>query len=460
MVAASKAKEKTVTEHQKAVIGALLNDADALTKKVISAYSPIVTYNVNMQNLGRFNSDHVEAAAVFLGFKVRADTKKLYKNLKILRDRVILKIESLFESNCLECGETYSNKLSDTPLMVCHLCLQGSHNCEKVRDKLKVSPRPSGTVWLCSGCYEKNDLTLMPKYNESAAQQENAIEEEHEDNLEEEGDRVSPRRDRYNLHDSQGMICEAYKRRECKHGLTGKRLINGKPCPDRHPPRCFRWCKHGENKRFGCDKGSECPYFHPKLCKDSVLKRFCPNRDCTFHHLKHTRRPKDQPHAPPRRETPKQPPKQPFDPKFSSLPRGSAIPPRFRWDSVSTLNGGNYAPRVDKKTKPDTRPRERKLSTKSVANDQTNAFLVQFLENMKEGIVLQLSEKMAEFQDAIPLMIRDQLQTEMNRPSAPPPAPLYPLPLQTMPLSRPPTAPPQLPLQAQGFLTQYPGCSY
>ena len=462
MVATS--KENTVTEHQKAVIGSLLDKADAQAKKVISAYSPLVAYKVNMQNLGRFNADHVEAAAVFLGFNVRADSKKLYKNLKILRDRVILKIESLFESTCIDCGETYSNKLSDTPPMICHLCLQGSHNCDKVQEKIKSSPRPSGTVWLCSGCFEKNDLTLMPKYNASAVQQEDIIEEEDEEDPEEEGDRVSPRRDRHSLHDPgpQGVICEAYKRRECKHGLTGKRLINGKPCPNRHPPRCFRWCKHGENKRLGCDKGSECPYFHPKLCKNSVLKRFCPNRDCTFHHLKHTRRPKDQPPLPPRKQTPKQVPKQPFDPRFSSLPRGSAIPPRFRWDSVSTLNGGNYAPTVDKNTKPDTRPRERKLSTKSVANDrdQTNAFLVQFLENMKEGIVLQLSEKMTEFQDAIPLMIRDQLQMEMNRPSAPPPAPLYQLPLQTMSLSRPPTAPPQLPPQAQGFLTQYPGCSY
>ena len=123
-------QKKTVTENQKAVIGSLLNTADALTKKVISAYSPIAKYNANLQNLKRFNADHLEPAATFLGFHVRTDSKKLYKNLMVLFDRVLSKIESLFESTCLDCGEKYCNDLTETPLLVCHLCSQGSHNCE------------------------------------------------------------------------------------------------------------------------------------------------------------------------------------------------------------------------------------------------------------------------------------------------------------------------------------------
>lgn len=455
--------ENTVTENQKAVIGALLNSADALSRKVISAYSPTLKYKTNMKNLERFNADHMEAAAILLGFNVRADSKKLYKNLKVLRDRVILKIESLFESTCLDCGEKYCNSLSDTPLLVCHLCSQGSHNCERVRDKVKSLPRPGGTVWLCFDCFRKNDLTLMPKHGEKPGQLKEVVEEEEEkeDDEDLEGDRNSPRRGR-GPEGAESTICEAYKKRQCQHGLTGKRLINGKPCPYRHPPRCFRWCKHGDNKSSGCIKGSECEYFHPKLCKNSLLRRYCANRDCTFHHLKHTRRPKDQLAHEPRGKRESQPRQTPglrnVDPRFSTQQRPAPLANKFRWDSQSTLNGGTFAPTVDKKSRPGN-ARERKMSTKSV-NDQTDTFLLQ-LENMKEGIVLQLSQKMAEFQEALPSLVQEQvLQMQISRPPVPP-LPLYQLPTQTVQMNRPPTAPPHpQPLPVPNFLNQFPGCSY
>ena len=446
---------KTVNENQKAVLGALLNSADALTKKVISAYSPIAKYNANLQNLKRFNADHLEAAATFLGFNVRAESKKLYKNLAILSDRIILKIESLFESTCLDCGEKYSNDLTVVPPLVCHLCLQGSHNCEKVKEKMKHTPRPSGTVWLCFDCFKKNDLALMQKEGGKTNQLENVIEEDEE----EEDDRDSPRRNR-GSHEAQGTVCEAYKKRECRHGLTGKRLIDGKPCPHKHPPRCFRWCKHGDNKRSGCTKGSDCTYYHPKLCKNSVLKRYCANQDCTFHHLKHTRRPRaQQPREPRGRPESKRDrsSNQP-DPRFSSIPRVAPLATKFRWDSVSTLNGANCAPTIDNKPKSDAR--ERKLSTRSV-NDQQETFLLQYLENMKEGIVLHLSDKMTEIQESIPSLVKEQLQIQINRPQVPA-APLYQLPSQVLQMTRPQsqTAPMQPPLPFPGFQTQFPGCSY
>jgi len=136
----------------------------------------------------------------------------------------------------------------------------------------------------------------MSKQSGKVGQLEEVVEvEETEDAEKLDEDRESPRRNRSPSRvQVQETICEAYKKRECQHGLTGKRLINGKPCPHSHPPRCFRWCKHGDNKKAGCTKGSDCTYYHPKLCKNSVLKRYCANRECTFHHLKHTRRPRDQ----------------------------------------------------------------------------------------------------------------------------------------------------------------------
>ena len=255
------------TENQKTAIGSLLNDADQMSKKVISAYSPTVKYKTNMQNVKKFDAAHIEAAATFLGFKVRADNKKLYKNLQVLSDRVILKIESLFESTCPDCGETYCNSRTDTPPLTCYLCMQGSHDCSNVKDKIDPASRPpAGSVWLCFGCLKKNDLALSPNVthltidvattaepdHSAVTEEEDKDDKEEEEEEEDTDERVSPRRDRDKSTNKDGPICEAYKKRKCPHGLTGKRHIEGKPCPNRHPPRCFRWCKHGDHQKLAC----------------------------------------------------------------------------------------------------------------------------------------------------------------------------------------------------------------
>ena len=80
------------------------------------------------------------------------------------------------------------------------------------------------------------------------------------------------------------------------HYLTENKKITGAACPNRHPLRCFRCCKYGERDRQGCKKGKECEYLHPKLCRDSVLRRECLKEGCTFVHLKFTRR---YPYPPP-----------------------------------------------------------------------------------------------------------------------------------------------------------------
>ena len=83
----------------RAVIGGLLNTCGPLCKKVIAAYSPSATYKANRANIKKFDANHLEDTAKFLKFKVRDENdKKLYKNLTVLSDRIILKIESLFLS--------------------------------------------------------------------------------------------------------------------------------------------------------------------------------------------------------------------------------------------------------------------------------------------------------------------------------------------------------------------------
>ena len=80
-----------------------------------------------------------------------------------------------------------------------------------------------------------------------------------------------------------------YKVGKCKHGLRGNKEVDGQKCTSQHPKKCQKYCSFGTNK-YGCKKGDNCTYYHPVLCKFSVQKRLCTNKDCTFIHLKGTKR--------------------------------------------------------------------------------------------------------------------------------------------------------------------------
>ena len=430
------------SENHRIVIGELLNRVDQLSKKVLSAYNPSASYNSNLQNLKKFDAAHLERTAFSLGFTVRdEDDKKLYKNLSILTDRIILKIESLFETDCSDCGEKYRNKSSDEPLLTCQLCLQGSHCCPKIRervDALKNVPDDSqliGMVWICYECMKKNNLALLPSTSQAAVpipDEPESTEQHPDEQLEETADldRGSPRRNRDNVANEQTDTrtidtCEAYKKRNCPHGLTGKRLINGKPCDKKHPPRCFRYCKHGENRRLGCLKGSNCKYFHPRLCKDSVLKRECLKQDCSYDHLKFTRRSQD---GTSRQSESKEMAKKPDR--------------RMRFNSVTSVGTPTRFP-VQKRSVGLPKP------PVTAPTSESNSFLLQFLENMKEGIINQVSEKMTQLQATIPSIVQEQIRTSA------PPLQQYPLSHSQQPLTYSQAAQnlsvPLLAKQHQGF---------
>ena len=77
---------------KKEVIGSLLSKADPPSKKVLSSYDFNASYKANLEKLKAHNASALEACASFLGFTVRENEKKLYRNQKILCDRLILKI--------------------------------------------------------------------------------------------------------------------------------------------------------------------------------------------------------------------------------------------------------------------------------------------------------------------------------------------------------------------------------
>ena len=455
-------------EAKKLVLGGLLNDADALSKKVISSYNPDASYKVNIDKMKAHGATYLEACAQFLGFTPRENDKKLYQNQVILCDRMLLKIESLFDIVCDECDLTYRNEVQDEPLLVCRLCMQGCHDCDSMKEKAAAlkdltekNLLPIGAAWLCHECSKKNDLSLLhktsaPPTTEPSAPPLVAIEE---DTVGEQDERVSPRRGRGDhsdppdqsqdlsaAHDHTASICRDYIMRKCPHGLTGKRLINGIPCPLKHPPRCRRYCSFGEDQKLGCRRKKECKYFHPKLCRHSELSRTCMNRDCTFVHLKRTKRP-------PKQSEQQQQPPQPNIPKPIKDPWPPLNPQYNSMGSLSTP----YPPTIDYAG----RARRNRNNSQS-ERDNSNAFLEKLLENLKDGIIDQMESKISDLRDQIPSMIQETInwnQTQLSRsrqPSGLSQVPAQPPFISQMTLQPQMTLPPQMPLG----MTSYPGSCF
>lgn len=86
-------------------------------------------------------------------------------------------------------------------------------------------------------------------------------------------------------------ICNYYRMGICRHGASGKKLVNNRECIYRHPLKCKNYCRYGQE---GCD--GSCGHLHPILCRDSLNFRQCNNANCTFAHLQGTQRYYDKPH--------------------------------------------------------------------------------------------------------------------------------------------------------------------
>ena len=300
-------------------LGEIINGVtEPMSKRIVGAYKYNVSYSKNMAkiNCSNFTYTELEKCAVALNIKQHDSTTpgvKLFGNKKIVADRIILKIESHFEETCDDCSETYRNKFGDaTPPLHCFLCLQGSHNCTAITEKLQnnstsAANKPTGAVWLCRGCRVKNDLTNTNKKKEVKFQDKDetpstpsvAAEEEEEEEEEQSAadnddeDRPSPRRND-SRNNSQDKICPLYAKNQCPHGASGKVKVDGETCPLPHPRKCLKFCRYGNKRGRGCQKGRTCSQYHPILCKFSVRNGECRKRECTFTHMRHTKRPPAQ----------------------------------------------------------------------------------------------------------------------------------------------------------------------
>ena len=305
-------------------IGKLLLHADSnpLAKRVISVFNHDAKRTVNVKAFSDFNLDMLEPCAEFLNIDLANDDgNKLYTKDSLV-NRIVLQLRAFLPAVCLECSETYATEFDgEKPLFHCHMCFRGSHDCASIKNLHTTLANASlgllsGHVWLCRSCVESS-VPIKPRKSrtkhESGFKSTPSLSRIHTP-----GTLAStPGKDIGSpvlldsgqagvTFDTTGLrqklnsvvrerVCQKYRKGKCPHGLRGNKLVNGKKCEFEHPKYCNKYCRHGTHQKLGCSKSSDCRYYHPILCKHSLKRKLCTNTDCTFIHLKGTRRKEKKP---------------------------------------------------------------------------------------------------------------------------------------------------------------------
>ena len=243
---------------------------------------------------------------------------------------VICRIQNLLPDICNICHKEYCVKLSETSLLTCEICCQGSHN-ECILHKMNVSEEDidafgqqeatarlnptglPGVHYLCGACESstipdkeagmlKRKSTVQNETRDDSQQTQRTEDEEPEEESTtstEDHSRLQQQETQQppdtasqsgqaegtcNSPDSR-KVCPFYRKGTCRHGLSGK------GCPNEHPKPCKKLIQHGNKAPNGCTLGrANCDKFHPKMCHSSITKGICFNKDCRLKHVNGTQR--------------------------------------------------------------------------------------------------------------------------------------------------------------------------
>jgi len=329
-------------ESRKLTYGNLLLVADPISKTVLTAYDyrPTVKSAANVAKLmsSKFTLEVLEQCATFLNIPTKDETSEtaLYSNKQPMATRIVLGIEALYPSHCVTCDTDYSTEFnSKEDTLCCYKCFQESHTCEEMKKRtlaLKgLTDLPAGVIWLCNECTVELNPTSPPKKKRTvtgtttpvqggtpvnsrpgtprngtsmgsekghninkdelakALQMAKDERSQLEKTEEKTNDNNQDAKQSYNTVAST-KICPQFLAHNCQHGRKGDYEVGGKVCEFVHPKLCRRYCADGSNRKYGCTRGRQCFYYHPKLCWNSTETRHCPEENCTFSHLRGTKR--------------------------------------------------------------------------------------------------------------------------------------------------------------------------
>ena len=74
--------------------------------------------------------------------------------------------------------------------------------------------------------------------------------------------------------------CKFFRAGKCRHGKTGRTVVDGKTCPHKHPKVCMN------SKKFGrCKEGRDCKFMHLSTCREWMKGKKCKyGESCRFFH--------------------------------------------------------------------------------------------------------------------------------------------------------------------------------
>ena len=305
--------ELTEEEHQRNrdILTELFTEAPTDIISILTCYNHDRNADDIYNLLNKFRKSQLQEAAEFL----QHPTKSFKYKDEVIRG-VISRIDSLLLESCSKCNIKYSVGKDEIPILSCITWGQGCHS-ECYKDVVEIIKQYPGIYFQCNRCETKNsrkeNTTETQENNRNpdgefdcfqesqpiqAAQSNKASQNSSQDHdptqsqqVEDYSQDSNPTQSFQQASQEQSKpTCERYRRGKCPHGITGRYLIDGEPCFFHHPKRCMRFCKNGPYRRDGCDRGRDCDYMHPILCKYSLRYRKCTNLRCRFTHLQGTRR--------------------------------------------------------------------------------------------------------------------------------------------------------------------------
>ena len=216
---------------------------------------------------------------------------------------ILSKLNASLLERCAKCSIYYHVATDAEPIAKC-ACGQHCHyNCYK--DIVEIFNKFPGVVFQCSHCSATPPNIKPGKTSKPTTPKPTTVEppaDETKDDADSNPDKAKSTLnikvvESFNLEVLQNRfpqpsydICEDYKRFNCPHGRNGLTEVNGDICRNLHPKKCFRWMRAFKNEVHGCNEGSECPYYHPVICRNSLRYKKCLKPDCTYTHLQNTKR--------------------------------------------------------------------------------------------------------------------------------------------------------------------------
>ena len=190
--------------------------------------------------------------------------------------------DEISSSKCTRCS---SNVVAD--YLKCDNCGNATHlSCSSLPDYMLVRFLKSETGYMCETCVR--DKWSSDKIFDAQNMIRNTKEKEKEAKQDADSKRKSAAAP---TSPKTISVCQRYRRGQCPHGLKGKALVEGKKCAYAHPPKCRKFLRAGNDKRFGCKEGKKCKFLHPNLCPSSSGKgdAACSSESCKLVHLRGAR---------------------------------------------------------------------------------------------------------------------------------------------------------------------------